>query len=49
MAAPAPAVSQTMVFFGAQQNKADLAVLSELLQAGTITPVIDRTHAHWRV
>jgi NADPH:quinone reductase-like Zn-dependent oxidoreductase len=42
---PAPAVNQTMVFFLAQQNTADLAVLSELLQAGKVTPVIDRTYA----
>ena len=45
MAVQAPAVSQTMVFFLAQQNKADLSVLSEPLQAGKVTPVIDRTHA----
>jgi NADPH:quinone reductase-like Zn-dependent oxidoreductase len=44
MALLSPAVSQRMVFFLARQNKADLAVLRELLQAGTITPVIDRAY-----
>jgi NADPH:quinone reductase-like Zn-dependent oxidoreductase len=33
-----------MVFFLARQNKADLAVLRELIQAGKITPVVDRTY-----
>ena len=45
MAALSPAVSQRMVFFFlAHQNKDDLAVLRELLQAGKVTPVIDRTY-----
>jgi NADPH:quinone reductase-like Zn-dependent oxidoreductase len=44
MAVLTPAVNQTMVFFLAQQNKAPLAVLSEPLQAGKVTPVIERTH-----
>jgi NADPH:quinone reductase-like Zn-dependent oxidoreductase len=44
MAVLSPAVSQRMVFFLARQNKADLAVLRELLQAGKITPVIDRAY-----
>jgi NADPH:quinone reductase-like Zn-dependent oxidoreductase len=44
MALLSPAVSQRMVFFLARQNKADLAVLRELLQAGKITPVIDRAY-----
>jgi hypothetical protein len=35
-AVPAPAVSQTMVFFLAQQNTADPAVPSEPLQAGKV-------------
>jgi NADPH:quinone reductase-like Zn-dependent oxidoreductase len=39
-----PAVSQGMVFFLARQNKADLGVLRELLEAGKVTPVIDRTY-----
>jgi len=44
MALLSPAVSQRMVFFLARQTKEDLAVLRELLQAGKITPVIDRTY-----
>jgi NADPH:quinone reductase-like Zn-dependent oxidoreductase len=40
----APAVSQTVVFFLAQQRRDDLAFLSELIQAGKVTPVIDRTY-----
>jgi NADPH:quinone reductase-like Zn-dependent oxidoreductase len=39
-----PFVSQTMVFFLARQSRDDLAVLRELLQAGQVTPVIDRTY-----
>ena len=44
MVALSPAVSQRMVSFLAHQNKADLAVLRELLQTGKVTPVIDRTY-----
>ena len=44
MALLSPAVSQRMKFFLAQQNKADLAVLRELLEAGKVRPVIDRTY-----
>ena len=44
MALLSPAVSQRMVSFLAHQTKADLAVLRELLQAGKIIPVIDRTY-----
>jgi NADPH:quinone reductase-like Zn-dependent oxidoreductase len=44
MALMSPVVSQRMVFFLARQNKADLAVLRELLEEGKITPVIDRTY-----
>ena len=44
MALLSPAVSQRMVFFLAHQNKDDLAVLRELLEAGRVTPVIDRTY-----
>jgi NADPH:quinone reductase-like Zn-dependent oxidoreductase len=40
-----PAVSQRMVSFLAHQNRDDLAVLRELLDAGRVTPVIDRTYA----
>ena len=39
-----PAVSQRMVSFLAHQNRDDLAVLRELLDAGKVTPVIDRTY-----
>ena len=39
-----PAVSQRMVFFIARMNREDLAVLRDLLQAGKVTPVIDRTY-----
>ena len=44
MALMSPAVSQRMVFFLAKQNKEDLAVLGELIDAGKVTPVIDRTY-----
>jgi len=44
MALLSPVVSQRMVSFLARQNKADLAVLRELLDAGKITPTIDRTY-----
>ena len=39
-----PAVGQRLVSFLAHQSKADLAVLGELIQAGKVTPVIDRTY-----
>jgi len=38
------AVSQRMVFFIAQQNKADLTVLHEFIDSGKIVPVVDRTY-----
>jgi NADPH:quinone reductase-like Zn-dependent oxidoreductase len=44
MALLSPAVSQRMVFFLARQNKTDLAVLRDLLEAGKVTPVVDRTY-----
>jgi NADPH:quinone reductase-like Zn-dependent oxidoreductase len=44
MAMLSPVVSQRMVFFLAQQNKADLTVLRELIDTGKIAPVIDRTY-----
>jgi NADPH:quinone reductase-like Zn-dependent oxidoreductase len=44
MALLSPAVSQRMVFFLAHLNKADLDILRELLEAGKVTPVIDRTY-----
>jgi NADPH:quinone reductase-like Zn-dependent oxidoreductase len=44
MALLSPAVSQRMVSFLAHLNKADLAVLRELVETGKVTPVIDRTY-----
>jgi NADPH:quinone reductase-like Zn-dependent oxidoreductase len=44
MALLSPAVSQRMTFFLARQNSGDLAVLRGLLDAGKVTPVIDRTY-----
>jgi NADPH:quinone reductase-like Zn-dependent oxidoreductase len=37
--------SQKVVFFVAQVNRADLLVLRELLEAGKVTPIIDRRYA----
>jgi NADPH:quinone reductase-like Zn-dependent oxidoreductase len=39
-----PFVSQEFVMFVAQLNKEDLAILGELMQAGEVTPVIDRRY-----
>jgi NADPH:quinone reductase-like Zn-dependent oxidoreductase len=36
--------SQKVVFFLARMNKADTVVLRELLEAGKVTPVIDRRY-----
>jgi NADPH:quinone reductase-like Zn-dependent oxidoreductase len=44
MAMRSPAVSQRMVSFLAHQNKADLAVLRDLIETGKVTPVLDRTY-----
>jgi len=44
MAVLSPVVSQRMAFFLAHQNRDDLAVLRDLIQAGKVTPVIDRTY-----
>jgi NADPH:quinone reductase-like Zn-dependent oxidoreductase len=44
MALLSPAVSQRMVGFLAHQNKADLAVLRDLLETGKLMPVVDRTY-----
>ena len=42
--AASPFVSQKFVFYIAQINKPDLQVLSELMESGKITPVIDRQY-----
>ena len=39
-----PFVSQKMVPFITAANKEDLAVLKDLIEAGKVTPVIDRTY-----
>ena len=44
MALLSPAVSQRMVFFLAQQNKADLTVLREFIDTAKLAPVVDRTY-----
>ncbi len=38
-------VSQKMVFFVARCNKDDLVLVKELIEAGKVTPVIDRSYA----
>ena len=40
----APAVSQRMASFLAHQTKADLTVVRELIEAGKVEPVIDKTY-----
>jgi NADPH:quinone reductase-like Zn-dependent oxidoreductase len=40
----APFVSQELVFFVAQMNKQDLLVLTELIEAGKVKAVLDRTY-----
>ena len=42
--AMSPFVSQTLLFFVAKRNQPDLIVLKDLLEAGTIAPVIDRSY-----
>jgi NADPH:quinone reductase-like Zn-dependent oxidoreductase len=37
-------VGQTLTTFIAKENHADLLVLTELVEAGNVTPVIDRTY-----
>jgi NADPH:quinone reductase-like Zn-dependent oxidoreductase len=37
-------VSQKFVTFEAELNKEDLTILSDLMQAGKVTPVIDRRY-----
>ncbi len=43
MAVVSPVVSQSLVSFMLQRNREDLVVVSEFLEAGSVTPVIDRT------
>lgn len=38
-------VSQKLVSFTVKPNKKDLESLKELIEAGEVTPVIDRTHS----
>jgi NADPH:quinone reductase-like Zn-dependent oxidoreductase len=40
-----PFVSQTMGMMLAELNPEDLAVMSELMQSGKVTPVIDRSYS----
>jgi NADPH:quinone reductase-like Zn-dependent oxidoreductase len=40
-----PFVDQEMVFLMAELNQADLQILSDLMQSGKLTPVIDRSFA----
>ena len=42
-AAMSPFVGQTLGFFVASENAADLVVLTELVEAGKLMPAIDRT------
>jgi NADPH:quinone reductase-like Zn-dependent oxidoreductase len=42
--AASPFVSQKFVFYIAQTNKPDLQLLSDLMESGKITPVIDRQY-----
>jgi len=43
-AAVSPFVSQRLLSILARPSRADLAALSELLESGQITPVVDRTY-----
>lgn len=38
-------VSQNLIFFVASINKEDLVILKELMEAGKVTPVIDRCYS----
>jgi NADPH:quinone reductase-like Zn-dependent oxidoreductase len=40
-----PFVSQRLTSFEAKQSGEDLRVLKELIEAGTVTPVIDRMYS----
>jgi NADPH:quinone reductase-like Zn-dependent oxidoreductase len=39
-----PLISQKLSMFIASENSADLLILRELIESGTITPTIDRTY-----
>jgi NADPH:quinone reductase-like Zn-dependent oxidoreductase len=39
-----PLVSQKLSMFVASENSADLVILRDLIEAGKITPAIDRTY-----
>jgi NADPH:quinone reductase-like Zn-dependent oxidoreductase len=41
----APFVSQKLLFFEADMNQQDLTVMANLMQAGKVTPVIDRRYS----
>jgi NADPH:quinone reductase-like Zn-dependent oxidoreductase len=41
----APFISQKFIFMLAEMNQADLGVLRDLMAAGKVTPVIDKTYA----
>jgi NADPH:quinone reductase-like Zn-dependent oxidoreductase len=40
-----PFVSQRLVSFTVKPNKEDLRVLKKLVEAGTVSPVLDRTYS----
>ena len=40
-----PFVSQKMASFTVKANNEDLQILKQLIEAGTLTPVIDRTYS----
>jgi NADPH:quinone reductase-like Zn-dependent oxidoreductase len=44
MLAIRPFISQKIKVFVTKPNRADLQVLADLMQAGTVTPVIDRCY-----
>jgi len=43
-AVASPLVGQRLVFFVARQRRSDLATLAELIEAGRLHPIIDRTY-----
>jgi NADPH:quinone reductase-like Zn-dependent oxidoreductase len=44
MAVVSQIVSQSMVFFMLKLNREDLVMVNEFLEAGSVTPVVDRTY-----